>query len=43
MELIEKLGKEYPLKGTPAMDKDILIKKKQVIIDGIKKRRNINN
>ena len=34
-----KLGKEYPLKGTPPMDKDILIEKKQVIIDGIKKRR----
>ena len=35
----EKLGKEYPLKGTPAMDKDVLIEKKQVIINGIKARR----
>jgi len=35
----EKLGKEYPLKGVPAMDKDVLIKKKQVIIDGVKARR----
>ena len=35
----QKLGKEYPLKGTDAMDKDVLIKKKQVILDGIKARR----
>lgn len=35
----EKLGMEYRLKGVPAMDKDKLIEKKQVILDGIKKRR----
>ncbi len=35
----EKLGMEYRLKGVPAMDKDKLIEKKQIILDGIKKRR----
>lgn len=35
----KNLGLEYRLKGVPAMDKDTAIKKKQVIIDGIKKRR----
>ncbi len=35
----KKLGMEYRLKGVPAMDKDKLIEKKQVILDGIKKRR----
>lgn len=35
----EKLGIEYPLKGVPPMDKKILLEKKQVILDGIKKRR----
>ncbi|MBE5866756.1 MAG: pyruvate formate lyase-activating protein [Lachnospiraceae bacterium] len=35
----EKLGLEYPLKGVPPMDKTILIDKKQVILDGIRKRR----
>lgn len=35
----EKLGVEYRLKGVPAMDKDKLIEKKQVILDGIRKRR----
>ncbi len=35
----EKLGIEYKLKGIPAMDKDKVIEKKQVILDGIKKRR----
>ena len=35
----EKLGMEYKLKGVPAMDKDILLEKKQVILNGIKKRR----
>lgn len=39
----QKLGKEYPLKGTKAMDKDELIKKKKVIVDGIKARRQENN
>ena len=35
----QKLGMEYKLKGVPAMDKDKLIEKKKVILDGIKKRR----
>lgn len=35
----EKLGIKYKLKGIPAMDKDKVIEKKQVILDGIKKRR----
>lgn len=35
----EKLGMEYKLKGVPAMDKKKVIEKKQVILDGIKKRR----
>lgn len=35
----EKLGMEYPLKGVPAMDKGKLVEKKQVILDGIRKRR----
>lgn len=40
----EKLGMEYPLKGVPAMDKGILVEKKQVILDGVRKRRaEINN
>lgn len=34
----EKLGIEYRLKGVPAMDKDVLIEKKQIILNGIKKR-----
>ncbi len=35
----EKLGIPYRLKGVPPMDKDKLIEKKQVILDGIKARR----
>ncbi|MBR6627156.1 MAG: pyruvate formate lyase-activating protein [Lachnospiraceae bacterium] len=35
----EKLGMEYRLKGVPAMDKNLLLEKKQVILDGIKARR----
>ena len=35
----EKLGKEYPLGDTPAMDKGILLEKKAKIIEGIKARR----
>jgi len=35
----EKLGIEYPLGDTPAMDKSKIIELKQYIIDGIKKRR----
>lgn len=35
----ENLGIDYPLKGTPAMDKDILVDKKECILNGIRKRR----
>ncbi|MBO4980453.1 MAG: pyruvate formate lyase-activating protein [Lachnospiraceae bacterium] len=35
----EKLGMKYKLEGVEPMDKDVLIQKKQVILDGIKKRR----
>lgn len=35
----EKLGMEYKLKGVPAMDKNILLEKKQIILNGIKQRR----
>lgn len=35
----EKLGIPYPLKGVPAMDKEKIIEKKKVILDGIRKRR----
>jgi len=35
----EKLGMEYKLKGVPAMNKDVLLKKKKIILDGIRKRR----
>ncbi len=35
----EKLGIEYPLKGVPAMDKKILLDKKEKILDGIRARR----
>lgn len=35
----EKLGLEYKLKGVPAMDKNKVVEKKQVILEGIKKRR----
>ncbi len=35
----KKLGLEYKLKGIPAMEKDKVIEKKQVILNGIKKRR----
>lgn len=34
----EKLGMEYKLANVPAMDKNILMDKKQVILNGIKKR-----
>lgn len=36
----EQLGIEYKLKGVPAMDKNKVIDKKKVILDGIRKRRN---
>ncbi len=35
----EKLGIPYKLKGVPAMNKDKVIEKKEVILDGIRKRR----
>lgn len=35
----EKLGIEYRLKGVPGMDKTKVVEKKQVILDGIRKRR----
>ena len=35
----DKLGMEYPLKDTPAMEKSDLVEKKQKIIDGIRARR----
>lgn len=35
----ENLGMEYPLKGIPAMDKTKVVEKKQVVLNGIKKRR----
>lgn len=35
----ESLGMEYKLKGVPAMDKTKLLEKKQVVLDGIRKRR----
>lgn len=35
----EKLGMTYKLAGTPNMDKNILLEKKNVILQGIKKRR----
>lgn len=39
----EKLGMEYKLKGVPAMNKDVLLEKKKVILDGVKARRAANN
>ncbi len=36
----EKLGIDYKLKDVPAMDKNKVVEKKQIILDGIKKRRN---
>lgn len=35
----EKLGIEYKLKDVPPMDKNKIVEKKQVILDGIRKRR----
>lgn len=35
----ENLGMEYPLKGVPAMERDKLLEKKQMILNGIKRRR----
>lgn len=39
----EKLGKEYPLKDTPAMDKNKAVELKQFILKGIKQRRSENS
>lgn len=39
----EKLGMKYKLKGVPAMDKNKIVDKKQVILDGIKQRRSEMN
>lgn len=40
----EKLGLEYPLGDTPAMDKGEVVKKKAVILDGIRaKRKDMEN
>lgn len=38
----KKLGIEYKLRGVPAMDKDKVVEKKQIILDGIRKRRSEN-
>ena len=35
----ESLGMEYKLKGVPAMDKNKVVDKKAVILQGIKRRR----
>lgn len=35
----EQLGMEYPLKGVPSMDKKELVTKKQMVLEGIRKRR----
>ena len=35
----EKLGMEYKLKGVPAMDKSVLLEKKEMILKGIRQRR----
>ncbi|MBQ8596271.1 MAG: pyruvate formate lyase-activating protein [Lachnospiraceae bacterium] len=37
----EKLGIEYKLAGVPAMDKNKVVEKKAVILDGIRKRREV--
>lgn len=39
----QKLGIPYKLAGVPAMDKDTVVEKKKVILDGIRKRRNEMN
>ena len=35
----KKLGMTYKLAGVPAMDKNKVVEKKQVILEGIRKRR----
>ena len=39
----EKLGIPYKLEGVPAMDKNKIVEKKAVILDGIRKRREENS
>lgn len=39
----EKLGMKYKLAGVPAMDKNKVVEKKQVVLEGIKKRRSEEN
>jgi pyruvate formate lyase activating enzyme len=39
----EKLGMPYKLEGVEPMDKNKLIEKKKVILDGIRKRRSEMN
>ena len=39
----QKLGIPYKLKGVPAMEKDKVIEKKEVILNGIRKRREDNS
>ncbi len=38
----EKLGIDYRLKDVPAMDKDILLEKKKILLDGVRKARSGN-
>ncbi|NTV78206.1 MAG: pyruvate formate lyase-activating protein [Clostridiales bacterium] len=35
----EQMGLEYPLKDVPPMDKKLVVEKKKIILEGIKKRR----
>ncbi len=35
----DKLGMKYRLEGVPAMDKKVLVEKKKVILEGVKRRR----
>jgi len=35
----QKLGREYKLKGVPAMEKSVAIEKKKIVLKGVKKRR----
>ena len=35
----EKLGMKYPLEGVPAMDKNKIIEKKKIVLEGVRARR----
>ena len=35
----EKLGMKYPLEGVPAMDKNKIIQKKKIVLEGVRARR----